>query len=148
MNTSINNETNFLSHSIDNVKNIKKNLSPMTFSNQNNTITNSNELINKNQNDSVSLYKKKNKEYLATIERLKASLKNETEAKNALHSEISKLKQLKIDLDDKFISSKKANDDIKNSFAKENNLSLVRIPYTEKDNINLEMLFGEKFLIK
>lgn len=42
----------------------------------------------------------------------------------------------------------KANDDIKNSFAKENNLSLVRIPYTEKDNINLEMLFGEKFLIK
>ena len=93
MNTSINNETNFLSHSIDNVKNIKKNLSPMTFSNQNNTITNSNELINKNQNDSVSLYKKKNKEYLATIERLKASLKNETEAKNALHSEISKLKQ-------------------------------------------------------
>ena len=42
----------------------------------------------------------------------------------------------------------KANDDIKNSFAKENNLPLVRIPYTEKDNINLEMLFGEKFLIK
>ena len=34
------------------------------------------------------------------------------------------------------------------NFAKENNLPLVRIPYTEKDNINLEMLFGEKFLIK
>lgn len=93
LNNSIINETNYLSHSIDNVKKIKKNLSPLTFSNQNNTITNSNELVSKNKNENVSLYKKKNKEYLATIERLKVSLKNETEAKNALHSEISKLKQ-------------------------------------------------------
>ena len=57
-------------------------------------------------------------------------------------------KLIKFFNDEEGFQQQKANDDIKNSFAKENNLPLVRIPYTEKDNINLEMLFGEKFLIK
>lgn len=57
-------------------------------------------------------------------------------------------KPIKFFNDEEGFQQQKANDDIKNSFAKENNLPLVRIPYTEKDNINLEMLFGEKFLIK
>lgn len=36
----------------------------------------------------------------------------------------------------------------KNQWAKQNNIPLVRIPYWERDNINLEMLLGNKYLIK
>ena len=39
-------------------------------------------------------------------------------------------------------------DFIKNEYAKNNNIPLVRIPYWERDNITLEMLMGEQYLIK
>lgn len=38
-------------------------------------------------------------------------------------------------------------DQIKNNWAKENNIPLVRIPYWELENINKEILFSNKFLI-
>lgn len=41
----------------------------------------------------------------------------------------------------------KNNDKIKNEYCKNNNISLVRIPYWEKDKITLEMLLGDKYLI-
>lgn len=39
-------------------------------------------------------------------------------------------------------------DKIKNEYALKNNISLVRIPYWERKNITLEMLLGDKYLIK
>lgn len=39
-------------------------------------------------------------------------------------------------------------DKIKNEYALNNNIDLIRIPYTEVNNINLELLLGTKFLIK
>jgi len=39
------------------------------------------------------------------------------------------------------------NDIIKNKIAKENNIPLVRIPYWERDNITLDMILGDKYLI-
>lgn len=36
----------------------------------------------------------------------------------------------------------------KNQYALSHNLSLVRIPYWERDNITLEMILGDKYLIK
>lgn len=39
-------------------------------------------------------------------------------------------------------------DHIKNSYALNNNIPLVRIPYWELNNINLEMLLSNKYLIK
>lgn len=39
------------------------------------------------------------------------------------------------------------NDSIKNQYAFSHNIPLVRIPYTEKNNITLEMLMGDKYLI-
>lgn len=41
----------------------------------------------------------------------------------------------------------KNNDIIKNRYAKEHNIPLVRIPYWERDNITLEMLLGGTYLI-
>jgi len=41
----------------------------------------------------------------------------------------------------------KNNDKIKNEYCKNNNISLVRIPYWEKNKITLEMLLGDKYLI-
>lgn len=40
------------------------------------------------------------------------------------------------------------NDKIKNNYAIMNNIDLVRIPYWERDNITLEMLLGDQYLIK
>ena len=40
------------------------------------------------------------------------------------------------------------NDNIKNKYAKEHNIPLVRIPYWERDNITLEMLMGKEYLIE
>ena len=40
------------------------------------------------------------------------------------------------------------NDQKKNKIAKDNNIPLVRIPYWERDNITLEMLLGDQYLIK
>lgn len=38
-------------------------------------------------------------------------------------------------------------DSVKNQYAKEHNIPLVRIPYWERDNITLEMLLGNQYLI-
>ena len=38
-------------------------------------------------------------------------------------------------------------DTIKNNYAFNHNIPLVRIPYTERDNITLEMIMGDKYLI-
>lgn len=39
-------------------------------------------------------------------------------------------------------------DKIKNEYALSNNIPLVRIPYWERDNITLDMLLGDKYLVK
>lgn len=39
-------------------------------------------------------------------------------------------------------------DNIKNNYAFKNNISLIRIPYNERDNITLEILLGDQYLIK
>lgn len=38
-------------------------------------------------------------------------------------------------------------DNIKNEYAKQHNIPLVRIPYTERDNININLLLGDTYLI-
>lgn len=38
-------------------------------------------------------------------------------------------------------------DQEKNQWAKDNNISLVRIPYWERDNITLDMILGDKYLV-
>lgn len=38
-------------------------------------------------------------------------------------------------------------DNIKNKYAKEHNIPLVRIPYFEKDNITLDMIMGDQYLM-
>ena len=38
-------------------------------------------------------------------------------------------------------------DKIKNDYALSHNIPLVRIPYTERDNITLETIIGDKYLI-
>ena len=38
-------------------------------------------------------------------------------------------------------------DKIKNEYAKSHNIPLVRIPYTERDRMTLDMILGDKFLI-
>ena len=42
----------------------------------------------------------------------------------------------------------KTNDNIKNEYCKTNNIPLVRIPYWERNNITLEMLFGKEYLVE
>ena len=42
----------------------------------------------------------------------------------------------------------RASDNIKNEYALSHNIPLVRIPYTERDNITLDMLLGDKYLVK
>ena len=46
------------------------------------------------------------------------------------------------------ISETMRRDKEKNQYAIEHNIPLVRIPYTERDNITLDMLLGDKYLIK
>lgn len=41
----------------------------------------------------------------------------------------------------------KHNDQLKDNYAKEHNIPLVRIPYYERDKINLELIIGDKYLI-
>lgn len=45
------------------------------------------------------------------------------------------------------LEKRQAHDHIKNEYAKSHNIPLVRIPYTELDNISLDMIMGDKFLI-
>lgn len=42
----------------------------------------------------------------------------------------------------------KQSDKIKNTFAFKNNIPLVRIPYQEKDNLSLELLLSDKYLME
>lgn len=39
------------------------------------------------------------------------------------------------------------NDNLKNQYAFNHNIPLVRIPYTERDNITLDLLLGDKYLL-
>ena len=39
-------------------------------------------------------------------------------------------------------------DNIKNEYALSNNIPLIRIPYNERDNIDLEILFSNKYLVQ
>ena len=41
----------------------------------------------------------------------------------------------------------KKRDEEKNQYALSNNILLVRIPYTERDNITLETLLGNQYLV-
>lgn len=41
---------------------------------------------------------------------------------------------------------RKFQDELKNMYAKENNIELIRIPYWERDNITLEMILGNQYL--
>ena len=41
-----------------------------------------------------------------------------------------------------------ANDQIKTQYALMHNIPLVRIPYTQLDHIDYNMIMGDKFLIK
>lgn len=45
------------------------------------------------------------------------------------------------------ITKTQERDAIKNNYALNNNIPLVRIPYTERDNITLDLLLGDKYLI-
>lgn len=49
--------------------------------------------------------------------------------------------------EEKFKKTQQA-DKIKNEYALSHNIDLIRIPYWERDNINLEMLLEDKYLIK
>jgi len=42
----------------------------------------------------------------------------------------------------------KLSDKEKNEYALSNNIPLVRIPYWERDNITLEMIMGDKYLVR
>lgn len=42
---------------------------------------------------------------------------------------------------------RKKHDNLKNQYAKEHNIPLVRIPYYELNNINLEMIMGDEYII-
>lgn len=46
------------------------------------------------------------------------------------------------------ITKTQERDKIKNQYALQNNIPLVRIPYIERDNITLEMLLGNEYLVE
>lgn len=46
------------------------------------------------------------------------------------------------------LSQQKERDAIKNNYALFHNISLVRIPYWERDNITLDLILGDKYLLK
>lgn len=46
------------------------------------------------------------------------------------------------------LKERQKRDNIKNKYCKDNNIPLVRIPYWERDNITLDMIMGDKYLIK
>lgn len=45
------------------------------------------------------------------------------------------------------LEKRQEHDRIKNEYAKSHNIPLIRIPYTELDNISLDTIMGNKFLI-
>ena len=46
------------------------------------------------------------------------------------------------------LEQRQERDRIKNEYALSHNIPLVRIPYWERDNITLEMIMGDQYLIK
>lgn len=46
------------------------------------------------------------------------------------------------------LADRQSRDRLKNNYANENNIDLVRIPYWVKDKIDLEMILGNKYLLK
>ena len=44
--------------------------------------------------------------------------------------------------------TRKERDNIKNQYAFSHNIPIIRIPYTERDNITLDLLLGDKYLLK
>lgn len=46
------------------------------------------------------------------------------------------------------LTEQQRRDKEKNDWAKQHNIPLVRIPYWERDNISLDMLLGDKYLVK
>ncbi len=46
------------------------------------------------------------------------------------------------------LQKRQERDNRKNKWAINNNIPLVRIPYWERDNITLEMIMGDKYLVK
>lgn len=45
------------------------------------------------------------------------------------------------------IARTQKHDNLKNQYAFDHNIPLVRIPYKERDNITLELLLGDKYLL-
>lgn len=45
------------------------------------------------------------------------------------------------------LEKRQNHDEFKNQWCKENNIPLVRIPYAELDNLSLELIMGDKYLI-
>ena len=45
------------------------------------------------------------------------------------------------------LAEQQSRDKQKNEWCKQHNIALVRIPYTERDNITLDMILGDKYLI-
>lgn len=45
------------------------------------------------------------------------------------------------------LEQRQKRDDLKNSYCKQNDIKLIRIPYYEKNNITLEMLFSDQYLV-
>lgn len=46
------------------------------------------------------------------------------------------------------LEERQKRDDIKNKYAKDHNIPLVRIPYWERDSITLDMIMGDQYLVK
>ena len=49
--------------------------------------------------------------------------------------------------DKESFKNRQQRDKIKNEYAKTNNIDLVRIPYTERDTITLDLLLGDEYLL-
>ena len=50
--------------------------------------------------------------------------------------------------DKESFENRKHRDQLKNDYAKSHNIDLVRIPYTKRDSITLELLLGDEYLLK
>ena len=46
------------------------------------------------------------------------------------------------------VENQKERDKLKNEYALSHNIDLVRIPYWQQNNITLELLLGDKYLVK
>ena len=46
------------------------------------------------------------------------------------------------------LKKRQGRDKLKNAYALSHNIPLVRIPYQERDNITLEMIMGDQYLVR